>query len=649
MFFRKILLLNIFIVFFANTFSSALWSANDTLNIVKSDDLVVTAARTPMVYSDVSRIVNIIKFDEIRNISHFNIDDFLSLSSGIDLRERGAFGIQTDVSIRGGSFDQTLVLLNGIKISDPQTGHHSMDLTISSSDIDRIEVLEGPGARVLGTNSYSGAINIITKKPLHNSLSLNLAGGEYGLYNFAANGSFNINKFGNYFSIEKSGSKGFVDNTDFQNFNVDYLSTLKTKNIGNFEFFAGLNNKSFGANSFYSPLYPDEFEQTNSFFTYLKNSLMFSTININTSIYYRNHKDKFELFRNDAPTWYTGHNYHLTNIWGFEINSSLKTDLGISSVGFEFRNEKINSNVLGELTGDSIKVSGESNAFYTRFAERNSSNLFIEHFAKIKNFILSGGLFANYSNDYKFHSYGGVDISFKTSNFVYLFASVNQSLRLPTFTDLYYKDPAHQGNKNLKPENAISYEFGIKYLSTNLTTYFSLFDRVGSETIDWVRQNDTALWQSMNITTLDTKGVELSFAYYFDESTIIPIKYITFNYNYIFMDKSSGLYLSDYSLDYLKHKLVVNVQNTIADNLGLNWDIQYISRAGSYYDVVSKSDKPYSPYVLFNCRLFYNYQNVGFYIDGSNLFNTSYVEHSGVPTPGRWIKIGVNVNYNLNK
>src|SRR5690606_6569137 len=141
-------------------------------------EVVVHANRLQIPFSKDNRNVEILSAEQIKQLPVKNLNEVLGLLNGVDLRQRGPFGTQADVSIDGGSFEQTLVLVNGAKVSDPQTGHHSLNLPIPLNAIERIEVLRGAAARIYGANALTGAVNIITRHVNNTAVEANIYTGS---------------------------------------------------------------------------------------------------------------------------------------------------------------------------------------------------------------------------------------------------------------------------------------------------------------------------------------------------------------------------------------------------------------------------------------------------------------------------------------
>ena len=356
------------------------------------DEVEVSAQRAPVAFSQVARIVSVITREEIEAAPVQSLQELLEYALSVDVRQRGAQGVQADISVRGGSIDQTLILLNGINISDPQTGHHSLDLPVSFKNIQRIEILEGPAARVFGPNAFSGAINIITSPEGSSNVKLDVSGGQHKLADINASGNIHSGNWNQFIAFNRMSSAGYIDNTDFRTWNAFYQTKLNTK-PGTLDFQIGRTNKDFGANSFYSAAYPNQYEATKTTFA----SLKFETgtkIHLTPSVYWRRHQDRFELFRSDPTTWpsfYKGHNYHLTDVFGSNLNAWVESSLGKSAFGAEIRTENVWSNVLGKVLTTPIAVPGESGQFFIKSYSRTTVSYFAEHSIYLNKLSVSAG------------------------------------------------------------------------------------------------------------------------------------------------------------------------------------------------------------------------------------------------------------------
>ena len=211
--------------------------------------------------------IQIINKDEIDNAPVQTIEDLLEYAMNVDIRQRGGQGVQSDISMRGGTFEQVLVMLNGIKLNDPQTGHHTMNLPVSLEQIERIEVITGGASRIFGNYAYAGAINIITKKEMNNSI--HLSSGENKFRSAAINYHTSTNSLKHNISINQKKSDGYIEGMDYKIQNYYYQLALNTGNL-NTLFNAGYTYKEFGAYSFYTPKYPDQFEITQTTFASLQ-------------------------------------------------------------------------------------------------------------------------------------------------------------------------------------------------------------------------------------------------------------------------------------------------------------------------------------------------------------------------------------------
>ena len=187
---------------------SASAQMNGDSTTVEIEEIIIQANRLQLPVSESSNTVNIITRQQLESTPVHSVAEALQHVAGLDIRQRGVHGDQADVSLRGGTFDQVLILINGVKMADPQTGHHSLNLPLNMDNIERIEILKGPGARVYGQNAFSGAINIITKISDEDNAYVGGQIGQYGLRNIKAGFTKSTEKFKSLLAYSRNASDG---------------------------------------------------------------------------------------------------------------------------------------------------------------------------------------------------------------------------------------------------------------------------------------------------------------------------------------------------------------------------------------------------------------------------------------------------------
>jgi vitamin B12 transporter len=631
---------------FANTESDSI-SSKITLN-----EIQVSGKRAPGIYQETGRQIAVISREQIEKLPAQSIQGLLRTALGVDIRERGPLGMQADISMRGGSFDQVMILLNGINVTDPQTGHYGLNLPVDLASVERIEILRGPAARVHGPNAFDGAINFVTKSGSENKVSAQLTAGDHGLYNLHAGLSHRKGAFGNYFSAQKGASDGYIDNTDFDILNLYYRGQV-TREQSKFSLQLGYNDKSYGANSFYSASYPNQFDANRTLFAAASMESS-GLIRIRSDVYWRRHHDRFELFRNyiGAASWYTGHNYHLSETAGASLNATTSWSLGTTSLGAELRSESIWSNVLGLPMDKPLDVPGENEGQFTRSFNRTNFSVFAEHNIYFGRFDLSGGVLINrHSNSgYGVDWYPGIDLSYRLTTLLKWTASYNRSLRMPTFTDLFYSGPTNVGNPNLKPERAETYETAFRLRNETYSASVGGFYRIGRDLIDWGRIPGETVYTTSNINRVEALGTEAAADLLLSE--LIPgqtlLRSLSVNYSYVWQDKVSDEgYESYYVLDHLRQKLNISLIHGLGlPNVDIYWNIQYRDRAG-YYTKSDGTRVDHTPFWLTDLRVSWNKGNYGLYAEASNLFDATYSDLSELRQPGLWLKLGARIELKI--
>ena len=610
-------------------------------------EVEVTGTRVPMTVSQAARMVTVLDRDDIAAVPAQSVNDLLKYAVGIDVRQRGDMGVQTDISIRGGTFDQITNLLNGINICDPQTGHNAADFPVDISEIERIEVLEGPAGRVYGTSSLVGAINIVTRPDLQSGMELRAEGGSYGF--FEGGGHINLTKgaFSNQFSGGFSRSDGFSRNaagrlnSDFKQAKAFYQGGYAHEKA-EVRWHAGFTQKDYGANTFYSAKYDDQFEHTRKYYTAVQAETKGDVYRFKPSVYWNRSEDRFELVRNRPET--VPFNYHRTDVYGLNLNNTLETALGKTAFGAEFRNEGVVSTTLGEPLHFPEPALGGGE--YTAGLNRTNLSFHLEHNILLRGFTLSAGVIAvkNTGNEMNFRFYPGVDASWQFARDWKLYASFNTSLRMPTFTELYYSVNGYKADRYLKPEEMKAYEIGVKYLTPGIRGTVSLFHYRGTNLIDWIKdlsEGADAPWQSVNHAKVNTTGVETSLDVSFDEMLhrTFFIRNLTVSYAYIDQDKKSEPDVqSRYALEYLRHKVVAQANLRVWRNLNLNVSYRWQDRMGNYEQ--NGEMVAYEPYSLLDARLSWDTSSYRVYAEANNLLNRTYYDYGNIPQPGIWVRAG---------
>jgi vitamin B12 transporter len=623
------------------------------------DTVVVSSARFKQSLLNSNRNVQIIAGDDLAKAPVNSIAEILDFALGVDARQRGIFGTQTDLSIRGGSFEQVLVLINGIRIADPQTGHHLMNLPVAKEDIERIEILLGGGSYIFGANAFSGAINIITKEALENSSQIGISGGQYGTIMSQVQQNIKTEKSQTRVSGSINQSDGFIDNTDFKHYNLSLQSELKW-NKDQIQVQGGYTNQGFGAQNFYSTNFPDQYEKTKTLFGSV-NWQGGEKVSWDRSVYWRRNWDEFQLFREEgndfynynnglfisptdtAPTWYAGHNYHRSDVAGAKMDASWENRFGSTALGFDYRYEQVLSNNLGDSLSEAITFEDSRKAYFLS-AQRHNISLSGQHLIKAGPFQFSAAMQVNYNSDFGLGFYPAINTGYRFLGNQKLFASYNRSFRFPSFTDLYYRLGGARGSQDLEQERSNNYELGYRFSGNGWYSTISVFHRGGTSIIDWTQACDTCDLIANNSGDVNFTGLEFSLRKNLKEQEKTAwFKFLELSYSYLQSSSPSQMtvYRSLYVFDHLRHKVTLRASQNIGTNLSLNYGLSYQDRNGEYFDGDLSKLLPYPDVFLINIGLNYAWGDFQFNIKGQNLLNQQYFDRGNVPLPGMWLQGGL--------
>lgn len=610
---------------------------------VKLDEVVVTGTRAPLTALQSAKIVEVITREEIDRAQASTINDILKLATGVDVRQRGGFGVQTDISINGGTFDQITILLNGIDISNPQTGHHASDFPVSLRDIERIEIIEGASARVFGSMAFSGVINIVTRSGHGNEVRVAAEGGSYGTWSTNGGAALGRQNLSTSLSGGYSQSDGGTENSGFRKRQFYWQGDASWR-YAKLALQAGVSSKDYGANTFYSARFNNQYEKTRRYIASAKAEVtpfadagsFLKSFVVTPTVYAIRNYNHYQLTKGQTGAA-AGENYHRLDVYGASLGARLKWLGGTTAIGADVRREVILSTAYGDAldVSDYKNISG-SDRQYIYKGVRTNTNLYAEHNIIVGGFTLSAGLLA-YSNsllDGGLHFYPGVDVAYRLTPKLKFYLSWNEALRVPTFTDLYISNSVQQGDLRLKPEKNKMLKAGVQYRSACFDFLLSGFYSNGRDMIDWVYETPGATrYNALNIGKLDNMGftvdavVRLS-----DIWHTCPITKLKIGYAFIHQNHETGheIFKSLYALEYLRHKLTCTLDHRLWRQLSASWNLRWQQRMNGYH-----------PYAKLDCKVMWDAPHYQIYVMADNITCHRYYDIGAVKQPGLWMMVGM--------
>lgn len=647
---------------------------------------VLVVSQKAAIQSEAYRLVTTVSHSEIEALPIQTVADVLAYLPGLDVRTRGANGSQADVSMRGGTFDQVLVMINGVNMCDAHTGHYALNLPISAALIERVEVLQGTGANLFGLNAFSGAINIVTKtsptslpmEEKEDEVTVKLTAGMNDLINPELAYSGRRNGVTINASAEYSQSDGYyapnptekeqtaLTNSDFRMANVFLQTAWRQESEGTtrqqLNVQMGAQYKDAGAGMFYGFGSQDQFDATRTAFGSASYSYRWQRFTLDAQAAYRANYDRYE--------WHRGQrlygNFHFSQNASASLKGHYASKIGRTSVGLELRNENLHSTNLGDTVNaagqvpnvDGFDLKDVRVLDLVKGQNRLNINYFAEQSFFWNNLSASLGVSGNYNTMFGNNIAGGANIGYEfggTKNPGRVYLNANRSLRLPTFTDLYYNAGNQLGNRDLKPEKAWTLSLGANYRHYfsefhHLTLTADAYYRWGQDIIDWVYVPDyedvekygaKRPYHAMNQQQVNATGVEVGVVYGWNKW--LPKVGLTYSYTYLDLDLKEAQ--SRY-LDYLSHKLVFELQHLIYNGkkvqVGADWALRFQKREGEYNDA-NGDVQSYQPVCLLDGSVFVTGNKYRLSVDCTNLTNRRYYDYGGLLQPGAWAKMTLQV------
>ena len=593
---------------------SATHSQSDTLLVPTKQDLgeiTVTSQRLSFQLKESSQTVQLIPRSVIEQSGAFLATDLLQQVPGLDIQRRGVGYTQADLNIRGGTFDQSLLLIDGVRLDDAQTGHHTLNFLPPLSVIDRIEITKGPSARIFGQNAFTGGVHIITKEEVDRPVSLSVGTGSFGHRSAQVVAGASTSRHSVYTVASYQQSDGYRSNTDFTHSSLLLRATLnKTKNP--YSILVFFSARDFGANGFYAtPSATEQYEETESSLIAVSRQVIIDRWILTPKVYWRRGEDLYQYIRN-RPDIYE--NLHVTHKTGGSLDASYSGKWGDTGMGIDFSEIRIESTNLGDRS-------------------RNMMTLYVEQRIQLlkEKIDITPGFAAAYFTDFNWHFYPGVDLGVRLHERLKLYANLGQTYRIPTYTDLYYSDRTTLGNEALRPESALAHELGLRFSTDTFWVTLAYFSRTSKNLIDYVKNRSEELFQAQNIQRIQTQGIETEAFIRLSKKRETPqlrIGYTTLQNQF----QEIAYAISRYSINNdLKHQFLVHYAQPFSEFLSSSVSYKFARRSsGRQYSIVDLSARWKTRNVTFSAHL-------------HNLLNTSYWETNLIPMPGRNGGFGIEV------
>jgi len=646
---------------------------NSTLpDTMMLDPATVTGGFSAVTPSLSPRTLVVVEAQEATQTGAASLGDVLEAVPGMDVRSRGPVGVQADLSVRGGTFEQTALWVDGVRWSAPHTGHHLMDLPIDPEDISRIEVFRGGASSALGTGAMTGAVALTAGPAAKDGTLVVAESGQNGWLRAKVTTDFGTdlsNATGTVarhrIAVSQTGTNGTLGkgtNTDASILRARYSGWLGG-DWGSLRTSVGYAGKAFGALNFYTSAFPYQYEETRTLQAQARYTKTWGNLEYDAAVYHRTHGDEFHLYRehedyyvrkddgflvfetDTAASWYSAPNNHISHTTGMRDRFRYSSALGETFVSADTRREFIKSNLLGV---DSL---GDDEGVYLRGDVRFNTDVAVGHRAEFGPFALSATAAWNVNSMFGTRFVPGAELSLDMTGdgSSILFASANRSVRHPSFTDLYYTLGGAVGSRDLQSEWADHLETGVRLSLTPDRLYGiqveqALFHRQGHDLIDWARPNGSLTTNAINLREVTFTGLETVWNVMPNEalSGDWQVRYARLGFTTMEASESSAGFESNYVLDGLKTKADASVGVMVPGEVRLDVRWSHQDRLGGYVSGETEQEVDYEPFSLVSCtvsRTFLDNQ-LRSYLRVDNALDRTYVDLGNVQQPGRWVRLG---------
>ncbi len=611
------------------------------------DPITVTASLHPVSANTTGRNITVISGESISKFPVNSIDELLRYLPGLEVQARGPMGAQSDIVLRGGTFQQVLVVLDGIRLNDPNTGHFNSYIPIAPSEIERIEVLKGASSAIYGTEAVGGVIHIITKtfaskgKADGKQISAQGVVGEYGLWNAQVGGYLKKGKTAvaagaisnNATGQLQRGTRGFFYNNTLSG----SVSHSFSENL-QLSFRSAYDSRDFAAQNFYTTFASDTAkEKVTSLWNHLKLAYQKGKHQLSFDVGHKHVKDEFTFNSASLPNLNKSQLLQALAVHSYQF----KEDLSITS-GAQWVNKQISSNDRGNHQLDQVGA-------FVLLNKSFNENLFINPAIRV-----------DYHERAGWEVIPQVNVAYKLPHWQ-LRASAGKTTRDADFTERFNNynrarvTSGSIGNPDLTAERSTSYEAGVDYLGIkNLRISSTFFQRFNTDLVDWVPTPFEQMPRTSNlvptgryalaknIAKVTSTGFETDVKYVHqlskkqqlfamlglvwinsESSDAVPSFYIS----------SHARFLTNFNVEYRFNRFSVSVAGLYKQ--------RGIMQASAINATLSKE------YFVLNTKLQAMLVNgLNAFVQVDNLLDENYSDLLGSQMPGRWLMGGLRFNFN---
>jgi vitamin B12 transporter len=619
------------------------------------DTVTVKSARVPMTIAQTGRNISLLRPKEIRQAPYTSLDDLLQYVPGIEVQSRNAFGAQGDITMRGATFSQVMVLVDGMKLNDPLTGHFNHAIPVATAEIERIEVLRGAAAAIYGADAVGGVINVVTKsyqpdRSDYTEIEGQVNYGDHSLLmgrqGFALQrgrqfitGGFNLTQSSGEPIPERSVNGNTL--SAFRNyFDVKTVGVQLGTRLDNgwqVRYRTAYDHRDFSARYFYTTSALDKStETTGTWWNQLQVQKTRANSTTHINLAHKRNTDVF-IFSPDFPST----NEHVTHFTNLNINHNWTLSPQFSmNVGTQVDRRSIESNDRGDHQDWHFGVYG------------------MGVWQPATAWTLTASARVDYDENYDLEFTPQLNASYQATPALRLRASAGRSIRAANYTERYVSfnlpnlTPGRNlGNPNLLAERSWSEELGFDLdLGRAWQWKATGFLRQSGNLIDYVETNESNIPNSQNlqdganyffaqnISDVVTRGVEteLWFGKVFDERRQLRG---SLGYTYLNTTNDEGI-VSVYISSHARHLLTTN---WILSAGGLDFAVNGLYKVRNARFAESIGSELEESYSLWNVRVGHSITDqFGIQVQIHNVFDATYQDILGAPMPGRWFMAGIS-------